>query len=392
MLLSLNCLIQETNICFMINVGDIYINDDSLEVPFKDFTISNFKEQLFYKQSVKNVVKGPDNMDLLKVEFDLKSLKYKIKDEIINVGMIMDPWLLFAKYFNESDKKPERDHLHIIIVVPITVQDISSQILNKLQKRPKMMLLNVKSLKGLIDKELPEEIKLPLTQYEFDILISNDISDICSSNDLNNNSQNISLSNEQPDYNLILNHIYPFREEEKLSRNNEDLKFELERKLVWTYDPALYILGYYTNGVKAGTYLSSVKDNQFKLNYQVRWSSNVEMFDKYIRKTYISPNVHDHVERLVNVYEKLIHKGIPNVDHLDYINKEKGVIYLSPKGMSVRLKDQQKLFEAITCVLEILIVNALDELLKWIIIDWEDVIRYSNNLANHLTTEEHIPE
>lgn len=71
-----------------------------------------------------------------------------------------------------------------MFLLTFIVQDISGEILDKLRKRPRMTLPNVESLKELIDKELTEEIKLPLTQREFDTLLSNDINDICSSSDL----------------------------------------------------------------------------------------------------------------------------------------------------------------------------------------------------------------
>jgi len=49
-----------------------------------------------------------------------------------------------------------------------------------------MILPDVESLKEYIDKELPEDLKIPLTQREFDLLISNDIRDICNSDDVRN--------------------------------------------------------------------------------------------------------------------------------------------------------------------------------------------------------------
>jgi hypothetical protein len=115
LLFSLNCLILETNKRLTINVGDYYISDDKIKIPFKKFTISNFKEQLFRKQIIKNVIQVPDNMDLLIV---LENVKDKTKDEITKLGTMMDPEFLLAKYFNESDKKPEKDRIHIVIIVP----------------------------------------------------------------------------------------------------------------------------------------------------------------------------------------------------------------------------------------------------------------------------------
>ncbi|CAI2164368.1 11782_t:CDS:2, partial [Funneliformis geosporum] len=139
----------------------------------------------------------------------------------------------------------------------------------------------------------------------------------------------------------------------------------------------------------------------------------IEVCGKNIKKTYISPDAHDRVEMLVNIYGKLMQKGVPNVDRLDHADKEKDVVYLSPKGMSLNPKNQQELLDSITCVLEMLVVlhdnepiyhqdirwpniiqlpNALDVPSKWIIIDWKDSDGYPNNLADHLTQDEHAPE
>src|SRR5206468_3748614 len=58
-----------------------------------------------------------------------------------------------------------------------------------------------------------------------------------------NSSRNMSTGSERPNYGLILNHVCPFRGEEKSPSNKEDPKSELGRKLAWTYDPAPYVLG-----------------------------------------------------------------------------------------------------------------------------------------------------
>lgn len=81
------------------------------------------------------------------------------------------------------------------------------------------------------------------------------------------------------------------------------------------------------------------------------------MCGKNIKKTYISPDASARVKRLVNIYEKLVQKGVPNVDHLDLVSEVKDSVNLSPKGMSVNPKNQQELLDSITCVLEMLVVS-----------------------------------
>lgn len=53
MLLSLNCLIQGPKTRFTEKLGETYTNDYGIGIPFEDFTVSDFREQLFRKQRVK---------------------------------------------------------------------------------------------------------------------------------------------------------------------------------------------------------------------------------------------------------------------------------------------------------------------------------------------------
>jgi hypothetical protein len=120
MLLSLNCLILGSKIRFTEKVGETYTNDNGIGILFKDFTVSDFKEQLFRKQSVKDIVQNSENMNLLKVELDLGELENKTKDEIIDLRTVMDPFSSFANYFNQTDKEPKKGYLHVIIQ-PLTL-------------------------------------------------------------------------------------------------------------------------------------------------------------------------------------------------------------------------------------------------------------------------------
>jgi hypothetical protein len=120
MLFSLNCLILGPKTRFTEKVGETYTNDNSIDIPFEDFTVSDFKEQLFRKQSVKDIIQNSENMNLLKVELDLGELENTTEYENINRRMVMDPFSLFADYFNQIDKKPKKGYLHIIIQ-PLTL-------------------------------------------------------------------------------------------------------------------------------------------------------------------------------------------------------------------------------------------------------------------------------
>jgi hypothetical protein len=120
MIASVNCLIlgEASKNNFNVVVGEVYINDDKVEIPFVQFTVSNFKELLFRRKKVKNAVQDSDSMDLYKVELSLSSLKDKIytMDEIKDLGAMMESMIEFKEYFNNDDKKPRPRYLHIFIV------------------------------------------------------------------------------------------------------------------------------------------------------------------------------------------------------------------------------------------------------------------------------------
>ncbi|RIA92632.1 hypothetical protein C1645_820467 [Glomus cerebriforme] len=80
MIASVNCLIlgEASKNNFNVVVGEVYTNDDKIDVAFDQFTVSNLKELLFRMKKVKKAVQDPDSMDLYKVELSLLSLKDKI--------------------------------------------------------------------------------------------------------------------------------------------------------------------------------------------------------------------------------------------------------------------------------------------------------------------------
>lgn len=85
----------------------------------------------------------------------------------------------------------------------------------------------------------------------------------------------------------------------------------------------------------------------------------IEIRGTGVKKTYLFGNIQTRVQKLVNLYEKLVRKEVPNIDHLDCYKKESGSVHLSPKGLQVVPNNQQELFEAIICVLEALVVSML---------------------------------
>src|SRR3954452_8177490 len=102
MIASVNCLIlgEASDNNFNVVVGEVYTNDDKIDVAFDQFTVSNFKELLFHRKKVKKAIQDPDSMNLYKVELSLSSLKDKIYtiDEIKNLGAMMESMFLFKEY------------------------------------------------------------------------------------------------------------------------------------------------------------------------------------------------------------------------------------------------------------------------------------------------------
>ncbi|GBC04666.1 hypothetical protein RclHR1_00580031 [Rhizophagus clarus] len=275
---------------------------------------------------------------------------------------------------------------------------------------------------------------------------------------IRNSNKRTNARDDRPGYALILKNICLFRGEESSFTNIENTKSGLRNKLEWTYDPAPYVLGYYANGPvvtlaaicrplendDAPRVIDITSSNlRFRrervlhlrriINLSkiieclqevigvcgdpefvpiMRTDRTIEVCGKGVRKTYTYRKAEIRVQKLINIYEKLRRKGVPNVDHLEYFNKAKGKVYLTPKGRSnVPPKDQQELVEAIICVLEALVVLHDNEPLyhqdirwpnivrvhsnhssKWILIDWDDAVGYPNSPASHLTTEDHAPE
>ncbi|GJJ15307.1 hypothetical protein Clacol_009583 [Clathrus columnatus] len=172
-------------------------------------------------------------------------------------------------------------------------------------KRVKAGLPALYELPSIADRPLSEEEKIPLSKKFMRSLISREVNDICTANDVallfrtsdygadvtltrfytavilhpplegtgeryhgfwdrnindiieflvpngkaqRNSNQNTATKNLRPDYAFLLNRFCPFRGEEKAPNSTDDPKAELSKKLEWVYDPAPYVLGYYATG------------------------------------------------------------------------------------------------------------------------------------------------
>ena len=173
-------------------------------------------------------------------------------------------------------------------------------------KKAKTLLPALEVLKDYINQPLPDDMKILVTQNEFDSFLSNDMRDYCSKeqlealfkvsesktssrllmevvgkivygnpppanstetayitfwdenirapikffygNDENGESirdsnKHMSTLSQRPDYGYILQEVCPFRGEEKSATSTEDPRAELRDKLDWTYESTPYILG-----------------------------------------------------------------------------------------------------------------------------------------------------
>ncbi|KAI6045162.1 hypothetical protein EDC04DRAFT_2889346 [Pisolithus marmoratus] len=146
-----------------------------------------------------------------------------------------------------------------------------------------------------------------------------------------------------PDFGFLLKQLCPFRGEEKGGEDRKDPKAELVNKLVWMYDPAPYILGYYC---KPGCHdiisvnLKLRKDRIANVRHLINLSpllpllanlapsrlddfhniwrpnSTIRLDPVQVIKSFHGELAEQKVQHLERVYEILEQKSIPNTDKL----------------------------------------------------------------------------
>ena len=77
---------------------------------------------------------------------------------------------------------------------------------------------------------------------------------------------------------------------------------------------------------------------------------------KMIRKTFTGPEAPKQVEQLLTVYERLQQKNVPHVDRLLSKSSDGTAVYLGPRGVPRLPGNIDELINAVTCVLEALVV------------------------------------
>ncbi|KAF9059376.1 hypothetical protein BDP27DRAFT_1341538 [Rhodocollybia butyracea] len=242
--------------------------------------------------------------------------------------------------------------------------------------------------------------------------------------------------NSLPDFGYLIGKRCVFRGEEKGPTSPGDPAIELVQNVVWAYDSAPYILGYYAdetvvtfvalvhkNGETRHISLDRIDlkftaDRIFNLRRLINMSfvlrrlaemvqqfspeyATIERFDsiisfvrpKLVKKVYrcsdgLAPiGGSTRVEHLKTIYQLLKEADVPNTDSL--VSAKDNVVYLQPIGLAVAPSDIGQLKDCILCILDALIkvheipvyhrdirkenvLRCTDNESQWFLIDWED--------------------
>ncbi|KXS10369.1 hypothetical protein M427DRAFT_482572 [Gonapodya prolifera JEL478] len=202
---------------------------------------------------------------------------------------------------------------------------------------------------------------------------------------------------KRPDFGYLLRHNCVLRGEEKPPISGDDPRRELVDKLVWTYDPAPYVFGYYTFGamltivaivdpqgsLEKPTVCDVVTSNLKLRRERVRHLRRifnlcrlivpleqilpnrgapelkpverddkiVELGDNAVKKTF-KIDAAEKIQHLQSVYQSLRTLKVPNTDTL--LGCSADSVWLSPKGLDILPGDEGELVDALVCILEAL--------------------------------------
>ncbi|CAG8619026.1 2983_t:CDS:2 [Funneliformis mosseae] len=140
MIASIDCLILGEASKNNFNVGEVYTNDDKIDVTFDLFIVSNFKELLFRRKKVKRKTKA-------KMPSYLHRYPATVALPICSI--------IYQCFFST-----------------FILHNVSSKVLRKLVKRPRLTILEIRSFSEFLDREHPEDIKIPIFQNKIDLLQS----------------------------------------------------------------------------------------------------------------------------------------------------------------------------------------------------------------------------
>ncbi|KIK09119.1 hypothetical protein K443DRAFT_808 [Laccaria amethystina LaAM-08-1] len=421
--LQLNCLIEGEDIVFVIPVEP-------------DDHVSKLKGAIQSERamdSLKDV--GPHTLELWKVDIDLDSHDNQYLTNI-KLGDLQSqelaPWRSMLAYWPAEDPHLH-NHLHIIVKA-------TSALKRKRDDPRQNRRSGISHLKEHLEEPLDPDCKIPLSHADWRTLLTNGLvrSQVCTAEDLEllfkqsedetaisildilktaikegpvdpsgtekslisfwdanirnilqrcldvagirDSNQGTETGSLQPNFGLILAHVYVFRGEEK--------------RLIFT-----------------GTHPRD------ELKFKTRdGGKSIEYFSSHLRKTYGLDNIDDGKERVKHlkaIYALLTLKGVPNVDRLKKAEIQHHVhgsyVDLEPRGNDAGPKSFLDVRNAVVCVLEALKVAHADppvfhrdirwpnimqshkDSSKWFLIDWEDASFAPTKGAPHLSKNEHSP-
>jgi hypothetical protein len=121
-MLSLNCLILNSEKSLTVDIGENYYTDDNVEIKFPDFKVSHLKEKLFRRQIIKDITRSSEYIDLWKVDSkkvdeEKGNLKEFIVDDIKDKlgGVMMVGQNKLKRYFDKMSEE-EQEGIHVFIV------------------------------------------------------------------------------------------------------------------------------------------------------------------------------------------------------------------------------------------------------------------------------------
>ncbi|KAJ3742410.1 hypothetical protein DFH05DRAFT_1544458 [Lentinula detonsa] len=253
-----------------------------------------------------------------------------------------------------------------------------------------------------------------------------------------------------PDFSFLIHKRCVFRGEEKGPMSPEDPALQLIENMVWEYDSAPYILGYYadetvvtfvaithsedgrimrhdleTTDLRFTAYrilnlrrminMSFILPRLAAMVHQASPSFQMLMRPncyisfpkaKLVMKTYTCADGLDRVRHLSWVYRTLKEANVPNTDSL--ITFKGGNVFLEPVGRAAPPNTVGQLRECILCVLDALelahriplyhrdirkenIIQRIDDPSKWFLIDWEHASTMPTLAQPNFARETHSP-
>ncbi|KAF8576604.1 hypothetical protein K439DRAFT_646707 [Ramaria rubella] len=234
----------------------------------------------------------------------------------------------------------------------------------------------------------------------------------------------------RPDFGFLVQNVCVFRGEEKGPENPEDPRAELADKLMWVYNPAEYMLGYYCRGLEltlvaicppsegrgkpiildlASANLRIRRDRIINIRRLINLSTLLKPLSDLVQSASGEFQPMERNFSTVEITASCIVKTYTCSDAEARIKHLEGrALYFAPRGIPVPPKNQADLQDCVICILDALVVlheipifhrdirwaniiqNA-ENPRKWILIDWEDAATPPTKGDARFSMSEHSP-